>query len=299
MLRVLVTGASGQLGRHVVAALEGAGHHARALTRARTFTAGGVAPSEVVTGDLTAPSTLARVCDDVDAVIACGGASMRLAGWRDRASFTEVDHLGNLNLLARASAAGVRRFVYVSLFGAHAVAHTEYARAHEAFVGELERAGIPHTVVRPTGYFSTFAEMLPLAARGRAAVVGDGSARTNPVHEADVASCCVAALESGAREVEIGGPDVLTRREIAALACEAVGRPVVIRSVSPGVVRAATAPLRLLNPRIHALVEFGTAVSLVDAVAPAVGGRSLHDHFAALGAHHQMGRRPPHAAIAA
>ncbi|HEX5581874.1 MAG TPA: hypothetical protein VFX39_09875, partial [Gemmatimonadaceae bacterium] len=64
----------------------------------------------------------------------------------------------------------------------------------------------------------------------------------------------------------------------------AVGRQAAVRSVPPAVVRAAVAPLRMVNPRIHALIDFGTAVSLVDAVAPAVGTRSLYDHFAALGA---------------
>ena len=95
MLRVLVTGASGQLGRHVVAAAEREGHAVRALTRSRSFAAGGVAPSEVFTADLTRPASLRGCCLGVDVVVACGGASMRLGGLGDRATFAEVDLRGN------------------------------------------------------------------------------------------------------------------------------------------------------------------------------------------------------------
>lgn len=279
---VLVTGASGHLGGRVVAALVNGGYHVRALSRHPTALHRlPTPPQEAARGDLTVPATLAGVCDGADAVVACGGASMRLGALRDRTSFEAVDFQGNAHLLDRAREAGVRRFVYVSVFGAEQLRRCEYVDAHERFAERLAGSGIGHTVVRPTGYFAFLADLLHQAARGRAAVVGDGSARTNPVHEADVADACLRALDDGApQSVAIGGPDVLTRREIVLLAQEAAGRRSPVRSISPSLARAASAPLRLLNPRLHALLEFGVDVSLVDVVAPAQGRRRLGDYFA-------------------
>jgi uncharacterized protein YbjT (DUF2867 family) len=177
--------------------------------------------------------------------------------------------------------------VYVSLHGGRALRHTAYAAAHEAVADALAAAPLPAVVVRPTGFFSFFDELLVQAAAGRAVVVGDGRARTNPVHEADVAAVVAAACDpaepvpaAGALDVEVGGPTTYTREEIVARAFEAVGRraPAVWRL--PGAaLRWSARLLAPVHPRLAALVDFGAAVSLVDAVAPAVGTRELGDHF--------------------
>ncbi len=70
-----------------------------------------------------------------------------------------------------------------------------YARAHESFVVLLRDSGLPSTVVRPTGFFSVFGESLHMARKGRGILIGSGGARTNPVHEEDVAAVCVEALD--------------------------------------------------------------------------------------------------------
>jgi uncharacterized protein YbjT (DUF2867 family) len=286
METILVTGASGQLGRHVVGALKRRGHRVRALTRdparLRGALGGDGVADEVARGDLADPASLAGACDGVSAVVGCAGASMDLNALRDRRSFAEVDHRGNLALLAEARRAGVGRFVYVSLHGGPALARTEYAAAHEAFVAALGESGMPHTVVRPTGYFSFFGEIFRMAAKGRGPVLGDGRARTNPIHEADVAEVCADALASGEREISVGGPETLTRAEIVETAFRAAGRPPRLMHVPVWVFGAAATVARPLNPRLAALLAFGAAVSQVDCVAPAYGTRTLEDYFRAL-----------------
>ncbi|HEX8853149.1 MAG TPA: NAD(P)H-binding protein, partial [Pyrinomonadaceae bacterium] len=159
MERVLVAGAPGQLGRYVLAELRRRGYRTRALVRdaSRAATLQGEA-DETVSGDVTRPETLAHVCEQVDVVFSAVGAPLSLK--RGGASYREVDFEGNRNLLAAARAAGVRRFVYVSVFGAERLRESEYVRAHEDFVQELQRSGLAHTVVRPTGFFSAMGEML-------------------------------------------------------------------------------------------------------------------------------------------
>ena len=101
MKKVLVAGATGQLGRLVAKELKGCGYAVRAVARnAGKLTGLGI--DDVVTGDLTKPETLSGIGDGVDAVISCAGASMNINDFSDRKSFYEVDYQGNLNLLGEA-----------------------------------------------------------------------------------------------------------------------------------------------------------------------------------------------------
>ena len=136
-------------------------------------------------------------------VISCAGASMNLKDLRDRTSFTAVDFLGNRNLLEEAKWAHVSKFIYVSLFGADKLLGTEYASAHERFVDLLRSSELASTIVRPTGFFAFQAAIVEMARKGHGIVVGSGEARTNPVHEADVAEICAAAIQGSAREISI------------------------------------------------------------------------------------------------
>ena len=278
MERVLVAGASGQLGRHVVGELRRRGYRVRALSRRPERLAGRA--DETVRGDLLDPASLPAACEGVDVVFSCAGASMDLNDPRDRRGPLEVDWGGNRNLLNAARGVGVRRFAYVSVFGGDAMRHLEYTDAHERFVDDLAGSGLDYTILRPTGFFSVFGEIAKMAKRGRGIVIGSGEARTNPVHEADLAEVCVAALASGEREVPVGGPAVHTRREIVEMALRAAGRPARTTAVPPAAFRVMGALMRPLQPRLAALLEFGAAVSQADCVAPAYGTRRLDEWFA-------------------
>jgi len=232
-----------------------------------------------VRGDLTQPATLAGACNGVDVVLSCAGATMVLGSRHDRQSFNAVDFAGNSNLLDEAERAEVEKFVYVSVHYNGLLRHTTYVEAHEAFVRRLTTSRVIHTVMRPTGYFSFFDDMVRFAARGRVPVIGDGTARTNPIHEQDLAEACVAAITQPEQEVELGGPAIYSREEIALLAFEALGRPARIVKVPAGVFRAVSWLLKPYNTRLSALLEFGTAVSQVDTIAPRRGTRDLLWYF--------------------
>ncbi len=278
---VVVAGATGRLGRHVVGALVRRGWRVRALTRAPARAAH-LGAHDVVQADLARPAAgaLARACAGAQAVFSCAGASLDLHALRDRTSFAAVDRDGNLALVAAARRAGVQRFAYVSLFGGRPLRATAYAAAHEAVADALAAGPLPWAVVRPTAFFSSFDEALRQAAAGGAVVVGDGLARTNPIAEADLAELCAAAVLDGEGDVPAGGPVTYTRREIAELAASAAGRAPRVRHVPPGALRAAARLLGAANPRLAALVEFGARASVTDAVAPAYGTRELGAYLA-------------------
>lgn len=269
---VLVAGATGALGRCVVAELKTQGHEVRRLVRQG-------AGAQDRTADLRDAVSLRKVTDGVDAVISCAGASMSLNTWGDRTGFREVDWQGNCNLLADAKRHAVPKFVYVSLANGQELAQTEYAKYHEAFVEELAGSGLEYAVVRPTGLFSFCLEILNMARQGRGVAINGGWAKTNPVHEMDAAKACVEALILGRVDIPVGGPEIFTRRRITEMAFEALGAKPSVMSV-PG---WAMAPVPMLmkpfNPRIAALAEFGIAVSSMDCVAPQDGVRKLGDYF--------------------
>lgn len=280
---VLVAGASGKLGQHVVREFRRRGWRVRALTRdPRKLLPIADHVDEVAPASLSKPDSLTGICDGVDVVFSAAGASVTLGALRDRHSFMEVDFAGNANLLEQARIAGVSRFVYVSLFGARQLVRTEYAGAHERFVASLASSQVPYTVVRPTGFFSVFGEFVTMAARGPALLVGDGATHTNPVDERDLATVCVDAVDEDEREISVGGPKVYTRRRIAELAFEALGKPARIVAVPPWAMRGMSSLLYPVNPRLHALMSFGIEASALDLVAPPRGSRTLPDYFAEL-----------------
>jgi len=281
MTRVLVAGATGRLGRRIVPELKRRGYDVRAIVRPRS-SLGPLARhvERVVTADITDPASLAGACRDVDVVVSCAGAAMTLGNAGDRSTFHQVDCVGNGNLLNEAEIAGVQRFVYVSVHYSGALRHTAYVEAHEDFVRRLTTSPIEYTVMRPTGYYSFFDDIVRLAARGKVPIIGDGTARTNPIHEQDLAEACVSAIEEPEQqEIELGGPAIYTREEIAELAFEALGRPMRTMKVPVSVLRAAGWAMRPFNARLAGLLEFGAMVSQVDAIAPRRGTRDLLWYF--------------------
>ena len=285
MEKILVAGAGGRLGSGVVKELGWRGLRTRSLVRDRArLDAAGVRPGEVFVADARDRKALQGACNGVDAVVSALGASLALGRTRGGGSYGAVDLGANLNLLDEARAAGVRRFVYVSLYGAERLRGLAYVDAHEEFVAALGRSGLDYAVVRPTGFFYIFGEIFKMARDlGRALVIGPGDARTNPVHEEDVARACADAVgRLGPREIPLGGPEVFTRREIAELAFRALGKPAKITSVPAGLMRAAASPLKLFDRRLYDLFEFGVAASTNDIIAPSVGTRSLREYFKTL-----------------
>ena len=280
MKKVFVAGASGRLGAALVEELKRRGYPTRSLVRDA-----GRAPErdgrhEVFAADARRAEALRGACEGARVVISAMGASLRLGRTTERgASFRDVDFGANLNLLEEARRAGVRKFVYVSLHGASEMRGCGYVDAHEEFVEALRASGLDYTVIRPTGFFYVFDEVYKMARRGRVALVGDGSARTNPIDEADAASECADAVECGGHEVSIGGPETYTRREIAELAFSALGRPARFVSVPAPLMRAALQPLRLFDQRLYDFFDFGVAASTRDLVAPPAGRASLRRHF--------------------
>lgn len=277
---VLVAGASGMLGRCVAQVLRNRGLRVRALTRdPQRLARSNAQVDEVVTGDASVPAQAASAVAGARAVISCLGASVQPAlghGWR---GFFAVDTRANTRLIEAAEAAGVERFVYVSTLHRPGMETLAYVRAHEAVAERLLGGKLAGTVIRPTGFFSALASLLELARAGPLPQIGDGSARSNPIADEDLAEVCVRALEVVPGVQEVGGPEVLSRRELGELVFAALGLPPKVRAVSPAAVRTIGALLRPLHPRLGQLLPFYAAVNTRDLVAARVGTRKIGAFF--------------------
>jgi uncharacterized protein YbjT (DUF2867 family) len=278
---VLVAGATGRLGVEVVRELRRRGERVTALVRRPER-----APElrdlahEVRVADALRPGTLPAAFEGVDRVFSCLGASVVPLPQYGRATFTQIDYPANRNLIAAAQAAGVRKFVYVSVFGHRQVPWSDFIRGHEMVVEELRRVGLDHSIIRPTGFFSSMEEILLVASRGLLPEFNGGRPRTNPIHEADLAEVCVDAFDRPhGWEQDVGGPDPLTRREIAQLALAAVEREAKQVRVPVAALRAAGLAFRPLYPRVGHLFTFIAEILSEDFVAPCYGRRHIADYF--------------------
>ena len=255
---------------------KGRGYFVRALARsADKLKAMGWELDEIVEGEVTKPETIREICDGIDVVF----SSIGITKQKDNLTFEDVDYRGNRNLLEVASRAGVRKFIYTSVFRGPSLLHLAIVKAHEDFVSVLKASGMEYTILRPTGFFSDMGEYLTMSEKGRVYLMGDGSNRINPIHGADLASLCVDAVDQDAKEIDVGGPEVLTHREIAKLALTATGKPHRITSVPLWVMRASISLARVFNRHQGELMAFLTEALTNDAIAPMTGYRTLAAHF--------------------
>ena len=119
-----------------------------------------------------------------------------------------------------------------------------------------------------------------MARSGRIYLFGDGSNRINPIHGADLADVCVDALEGQEPQLDVGGPEVFTYREIAELAFETLGEPEKITCISKPVISAVVGAMRWLTPvKVYGPVQFMASVMTMDVLGQSRGNRRLAEHF--------------------
>ena len=289
MKRVLVAGATGYLGHHVVTELKRRGYWVRVLVRHPDQAAALAAADDVFVGQVTAAASMVNVAAGTDTLMTTIGITKHT----DRSTYEQVDYGGNLTLLREAEWCGVDRFGYVALFdGPRLRDSVHMVAAKEWFVDALSRSPLSATVIRPTGFFSDMRAFLDMAERGRSFLVGTGTHRINPISGHDLADAFVSAMETGITTMDIGGPEVFTHEDIARLATRTADRRWRVTHIPPWLLRASIDTLRLIAPqRIWGPLEFFATVMTTDMVAPAYGSDALGEFFTAQHNAHADGRR--------
>jgi uncharacterized protein YbjT (DUF2867 family) len=221
---VLIVGATGLLGSATALALLKDGQRVRVLVRERTRHPERVAElqeagAELMQGDLTDPASLERACKGALRVFACAHSFFGSGRLRS----AQVDHVGHSALIAATLTTGVPRFVYTSTLGAHEDHPIDFFRSKYEIEEGLRSSHIPYTILRPAAFMEQHVHQLlgkPLLDRGFTLIVGEGRKRRNFVSVQDVVPIAVAALRGDTlvnRTLDIGGPDNISTRDIAAM----------------------------------------------------------------------------------
>ena len=280
MAGVLVAGATGYLGRYVVAELHSRGHLVRAVVRdrdrARREGPWG-SPSldglvdEWALGSVTDPRFTRDLAADVEHVVSALGVT------RQKADPWQIDNLANLAILNSAlKHAG--SFTYINTLGGDRCP-ARLTRAKSAFAQTLSVAEICSQIINPPAYFSDMTEVLTMARRGLVAVFRP-EARINPIHGADLAAYVVDRMEEGRTSTwDVGGPDVLSWRELAHLAFDAVGKRSRVLTVPAWALPPALRLTGLFSPRLADTAQFMAWNMTRDCVAPMTGTHHLTDFY--------------------
>lgn len=266
---ILVVGATGLLGSEIVRRLCVHGHAVRALWRPASGRADALAALGVerTAGDLKEPATLHAACAGCDTVISTATAAGRRGG---RDSLRTVDRDGQLALVEAARAAGVRRFVFVSVSPSLRPTSSlvRYKRLVEAAV---RASGMEWVILQPAAFMEVW--LSPLLgwdfARAKALIVGTGTTRASLVSALDVAAFAVAAAEQPDlrnREIPVGGPDAVSANEILALAQGVTGKVFHARRVPTLLPRALSRLLRPIAPLPASLMDLAAQAALHDDV---------------------------------
>jgi len=181
-VKVLVTGASGFIGRPLIAALAGAGYTVRAAVRARRVQRFPTSVEVAMQPDLARPVFWSPLVSGMDAVVHLAGIAHVGSGIAE-GTYDRVNHMATAELARAAAASGVRRLVFMSSIRAQTGATADaplteadepcptdaYGRSKLAAEAAVRAFGVPYTILRPTlvygpGVKGNVANLMRLAA---------------------------------------------------------------------------------------------------------------------------------------
>ena len=204
-MNILLTGASGFLGRNIATRLRAAGHQVRPVCRSQG----------VDFARMLEPADWLPLLAGVDAVINCVGIIGETATQRFQALHTTAPQA----LFRACASAGVRRVVQVSALGADAQAFSTYHRSKLAADDCLRSLALDWFVLRPAliyGHGGTSAKLfMALARLPLLPVIGSGEQAVQPVHIRDVVDGVLACLvtEQTRQTLDIVGAETLTFKQ--------------------------------------------------------------------------------------
>jgi UDP-glucose 4-epimerase len=279
-MRVLVTGASGFVGSHLTPALAEAGHDVFALVRdPASYTAPeGVA---VVEADLAEPLEAEKL-PEADAIVHLAQANVPAPD--EALTLYRVNTTSTLELLELARRTGTRRFVYASSasvygFGDRRFSETDSVAPRDLYA--VTKVNSEYLVAAYGSFFGTIvfrlvapygpgqtvrmiSGLIGRVAEGRPVTLNDrGRPRMNPIYVADAVAAFVAALDlAGNHVVNLAGPDIVSIRELAAVAGQVLRREPVFEEGAG----AVTGDIVADTSRLHELFDIEETVGIAEGI---------------------------------
>ena len=262
--RVLVAGATGQLGGVITRQLLAKGVAVRAMARNRQR----LEPlaqqgAEIAAVDLLDLAKVTEACRGVSHVIATANNNMG----KGPTSPGKVDLTAYQNLCAAARNTSVRRVIYVSYRGATPDVRVDIFRVKWYIEDAIKRSQVPYVILRPTAFMETWIDeiLVDSIRKGGARIFGDGTAVNNYIAVDDVAAFAVKVLEHEEiikESIDIGGPSNLSLNDLATVVEKRLGVqskrrhvPVIAMKLHPVVKPFNEVAARLMAIGLYAATE--------------------------------------------
>jgi uncharacterized protein YbjT (DUF2867 family) len=213
---ILVTGASGNVGKAVLSEVARSGAKHKAMYRSANEAAKAPAGTQTVVGDFAKKETIAAALPDVDAVyLVC----------------SPIPDLPQLetNVIEACRAVGVRHIVLNSALGAEDYPQS-FPSWHRKVEDKLKDSGISFTILRPNSFHQNVVTYFAPSIRAQGVFYSSmGNARVSFIDVRDIALVAAKALAGGehnGKTYELNGPEALSYAEVAEKISKHAGRPV-------------------------------------------------------------------------
>lgn len=266
---ILIAGATGILGSEICRQLASRGDNFRAFVR-RTSNPERISQltdlgAELAWGDLKDPGSLRDACRGVDTIVSTVSSTLSR---QEGDSIQTVDRQGQLDLIAAAEAAGVRRFILISFPGSKESFPLQDAK--RAVEDRLRKSHMTHVILQPTCFMEIW--LSPVLgfdlANARVQIFGSGQNRTSWISFLDVAGYAVAAVHADDVEnqtLQLGGPEALSPVEVVKVGEQLLGKSVAVQHVPEEALRAqASAVTDPLQQSMVALMLYCAGGDVID-----------------------------------
>lgn len=277
MATIILAGATGYLGSHLVKAMQDQHYSFKAIARNnKKLIQMGLNEDQILQAEATQAQTLKGLLEGADILISTIGITRQ----KDGLTYMDVDYQANLNLLEEAKKAGVKKFIYVAAINGDKMRHLKIMAAKEQFVDALKVSGMEYIIVRPNGFFSDMKDFLEMAKKGKVYLFGNGNFKLNPIHGEDLAKVILDTIDQSNVEIEVGGPDILSQNEIAEMALNAHGKSIKILHLPDWIRKAAIILVRVFSSsKTYGPIEFFLSMMGQDNIAPRYGILRLQSFF--------------------
>jgi uncharacterized protein YbjT (DUF2867 family) len=221
---ILITGADGYIGRHLVARLVAEGERPRCLVRNKERAASvlPVDKVELVLGDTTKPETLPAAVQGIETIVHAAfiTADRKLSS---RSQYNETNVTGTANLVKAAREAGVKRIIEISGLGTRPDKPGSYMQGRYLAEKLVKESGLQWTIIQPSVLFGKGAPFFKgltdlIHSTPVVPLIGGGTIRFQPIYVEDVVTVIMKVLAdpqgTADKTYTIGGPEYYSFTQI-------------------------------------------------------------------------------------
>lgn len=243
--KILLVGSSGNIGSKALELLISHGKAASITAFDKKEPRIKSLPAEVrvvhgAAADITDPDAVAGATHGATVVVCAVGVPRFTAPGEKKLTPYELEQSGVQNIVDAAKKEKVKQIIYISALGvARGDNIPPFHHAHLAKKNAeqyLMASKIPYTILRPSGYFFDFRDLLAAAIAGRYHVVDEGTNKVQPLHQHDVAAMLTASVNHKTvfnKIIPLGGPEIFTYMELGQLFGKVLKQKVNVIQLAP------------------------------------------------------------------